>query len=62
MNHPDIQNFLNNSLSTLSGVGIKIKKILKKKNIEKISDLLWIFPQGHTDRSNLQKLDKLQRS
>ena len=37
----------------------KQKKLLKKKKIEKISDLLWNFPQGFTDRSNIQTLDKL---
>ena len=41
---------------TLDGVGIKTKKLIKKKKIEKISDLLWNLPQGFTDRSNLQTL------
>jgi len=41
-------------------VGTKTIKLLKKKKIEKISDLLWNFPQGFTDRSNLQTLDKLE--
>ena len=40
-------------------MGNKTKKILKKKKIEKVFDLLWQFPQGYTDRTNLQKLDKL---
>ena len=41
-------------------VGNKIKKLLQKKKIEKISDLLLNFPQGYTDRSNLKTLDKLE--
>ena len=60
MNQPNIQDFLTKNISTLSGVGAKTKKLLKKKKIEKVSDLLWNFPQGYTDRSNLQTLENLQ--
>ena len=60
MNQPSIQNFLTRNITKLDGVGNKTKKLLKKKNIEKISDLLWDFPHGYTDRSNLQDLDKLE--
>ena len=60
MNQSKIQDFLIKNASTLKGVGKKTKKLLKKKKIEKVSDLLWNFPQGYTDRSNLQKLDKLE--
>jgi len=60
MNHQNIQDFLNKNVSTLSGVGIKIKNMLKKKKIEKISDLLWSFPHSFTDRSNLQTLNNLE--
>ncbi len=60
MNQPNIQDFLTKNVSTLYGVGVRTKKLLKKKKIEKISDLLWNFPQGYTDRSNLQTLDKLE--
>ena len=38
---------------------IEESKRLTKK-IEKISDLLWNFPQGFTDRTNVQSLDKLE--
>ena len=60
MNRANIQEFITKNVSTLTGVGSKTKKLLKKKNIEKISDLLWSFPQGYTDRSNIQSLDKLE--
>jgi len=60
MNQSKIQEFLTQKVSSLEGVGIKTKRLLKKKKIEKISDLLWNFPQSYTDRSNLQKLDKLE--
>ena len=60
MNQLKIQNFLTKNVSTLSGVGRKTKKLLKRKKIEKVSDLLWNFPQGYTDRSNIQTLDKLE--
>ena len=60
MNQSKMQNFLNQNVSTLSGVGIKTRKLLKKKKIEKISDFLWSFPQDFTDRSNVQNLDNLE--
>ena len=60
MNQQNIQEFLTKNVSTLSGVGNKTKKLLKKKKIEKISDLLWNFPFGHTDRTNFKSLDKLE--
>ena len=60
MNHPNILNFLGQNVSILNGVGTKLKKILKKKKIEKISDLLWNFPYGFTDRSNLKSLNELE--
>ena len=60
MNQSKIQNFLIQNISMLEGVGIKTKKLLKKKKIEKISDLLWNLPQGFTDRSNVRTLDNLE--
>ena len=60
MNHSDIKDFFTQNISILNGVGNKTKKLLKKKGIEKISDLLWNIPQGHTDRTNVQTLDKLE--
>ena len=60
MNQSEIHDFLTQSVSTLNGVGTRTEKLLKKKKIEKISDLLWNLPQGFTDRSNLQTLDKLE--
>ena len=60
MNESKIQNFLTQNVSSLNGVGAKTKVLLKKKKIEKISDLLWNFPLSYTDRSNLKTLDKIQ--
>jgi len=60
MNQSKIHDFLFQNVSKLNGVGAKTKKLLKRKNIEKISDLLWNIPQDFTDRSNLQTLDKLE--
>jgi len=60
MNHLDIKDFITQNISILNGVGNKTKKLLKKKGIEKISDLLWNIPQGYTDRTNVQTLDKLE--
>ena len=60
MNQSKIHKFLTQNVSTLEGVGIKTKVLLKKKKIEKISDLLWNLPQSFTDRSNMKTLDKLE--
>ena len=60
MNQSKLHNFLIQNVSALNGVGAKTKKLLRKKKIEKICDLLWNIPQGFTDRSNVQTLDKLQ--
>jgi len=60
MNQLNIQDFLTQNVAKLVGVGSKTKRLLKKKKIEKISDLLWNLPQGYTDRTNLQTLDKLE--
>ena len=60
MNHLEKLEFLFQNISVLNGVGIKTVKLLKKKGIEKISDLLWNMPQGYTDRSNFKSLDKLE--
>jgi len=60
MNQSKIHNFLIQNVSSLNGVGTKTKKILKKKKIEKISDLLWNLPKGFTDRSNVQTLNNLE--
>ena len=59
MNQIKIQKFLMSEISSLKGVGLKTRKLLKKKKIEKVADLLWQFPQGYTDRTNLRELDKL---
>jgi len=60
MNHLNIKDFITQNISILNGVGNKTKKILKRKGIVKISDLLWNFPQGYTDRSNFQTLENLE--
>ena len=52
--------FLAQDISNLKGVGKKIKNFLKRKKIEKISDLLWNLPQSFVDRSNLTSLDTLE--
>ena len=52
--------FLSQDISILRGVGNKIKNLLKRKKIEKVSDLLWNLPQSFIDRSNLTSLDGLE--
>ena len=50
MNQSKVINYLSQNISSLKGVGKKTMSLLKKKRIEKISDLLWNTPQGFTDR------------
>ena len=52
--------FLSQDISNLKGVGKKIKIFLKRKKIEKISDLLWNLPISFIDRSNLTNLNTLE--
>ena len=47
-------------INTVKGIGPKLTKYLKIKNIEKISDLIWSLPYSFTDRSNIVTLDKLE--
>ena len=60
MNQSKTHDFLTDNVTNLVGVGSKTKNLLKRKKIDKISDLLWNLPQGYTDRTNLQSLDKLE--
>ena len=60
MNQSKLQSFLFKNISSLEGVGVKISKLLKKKKIEKVSDILWNLPQSFTDRTNIKALNNLQ--
>ena len=60
MNKSKDYKYLVQNISNLKGVGIKTKQFLKRKKIEKISDLLWNLPQAFVDRSNLKNLDVLE--
>ena len=53
-------NFLFDDISSLKGVGPKIKKYLKNKKIEKIKDLLWDLPNQIIDRSKISNLKQLE--
>ena len=60
MNYKSNYKFLLSDLSILKGVGIKTTKILKKKNINTIFDLLWKLPKSSTDRSLSTKIKDLK--
>ncbi len=53
-------NYLLSDLKKLKGVGIKTYKILKKKKINNIFDLLWRLPKSYTDRSKSTKIKDLK--
>ena len=60
MNNNRNYKFLLSDLSNLKGVGIKTAKLLKKKNINNIFDLLWKLPKSYTDRSFSSKIENLR--
>ena len=60
MSHSKSYEFLLKDISTLKGVGQKAKKLLKKKKIETLFDVLWHLPQAYVDRSNLINIDKVE--
>ena len=56
----NINAFIFKDISTLKGVGKKLKKYLKKKYIEKVKDLLLDLPYSITDRSKITNLTNLE--
>ena len=60
MSHSKSYEFLLKDISTLKRVGQKTKKLLKKKKIEILFDVLWHLPQAFVDRSNLININKLE--
>ena len=47
-------------ISTIKGIGTKIGKLFRKKNINTIFDLLWNLPRDFVDRSNVYPINELQ--
>ena len=60
MSHSNSYDFLLKDISTLKRVGEKTKKILKKKKIETLFDVLLHLPQAFVDRSNLININELE--
>tara|TARA_B100001057_G_scaffold297523_1_gene297791 strand:- start:1602 stop:3653 length:2052 start_codon:yes stop_codon:yes gene_type:complete len=60
MNNERNYKYLTSDISALKGVGAKTAKLLKKKNINNIFDLLWRLPKSYTDRSFLSKVNELR--
>ena len=52
--------YLLNDINTIKGIGPKLSKLFRKKNINTIFDLLWSTPRDATDRTNLVKINELQ--
>ena len=52
--------YLLSDLTELKGVGTKTTKLLKKKKINNIFDLLWKLPKSYTDRSHSTKIKDLK--
>ena len=58
--HNNTYKYLLSDLSKLKGVGLKTSKILKKKKINNIFDLLWKLPKSYTDLSISTKIQDLK--
>mgnify|MGYP001368838603 FL=1 len=58
--HNNTYKYLLSDLSKLKGVGIKTSRILKKKKINNIFDLLWKLPKSYTDLSISTKIQDLK--
>ncbi len=52
--------YLLSDISTIKGIGTKIGKLFRKKNIYTIFDLLWNLPRDFVDRSNVYPINELQ--
>ena len=52
--------YLLSDISTIKGIGTKIGKLFRKKNINTIFDLLWNLPRDFIDRSNVFPVNELQ--
>ena len=54
------EEFIFQSVNKLRGVGAQLSKYLKKKNIEKIKDIILNLPYSETDRSKISEINKLE--
>ena len=52
--------YLLKDINTINGIGTKLSKIFKKRNINTIFDLLWSLPRDSIDRTNVVKINELQ--
>ena len=52
--------FLLSDIGTIKGIGTKLTKLFKKKNINTIFDLIWSLPRNFTDRSIISDIKELQ--
>ncbi len=60
MNIKSNYKYLLSDLTVLKGVGVKTTKLLKKKNINNLFDLLLKLPKSYTDRSLSSKIKDLK--
>ena len=52
--------YLLSDINIIKGIGTKTSKLLKKKNINTIFDLLWNLPRDFIDRGDIKKINELQ--
>ena len=51
--------YLLSDINIIEGIGTKTSKLLKKRNINTIFDLLWNLPTDFVDRSDLTNINAL---
>ena len=54
------KDFLFQDVIKLKGIGLKIKKYLQNRKIEKIKDIILNLPYDQTDRSHISKINELE--
>ena len=54
------KDFLFQDVIKLKGIGLKIKKYLQNRKIEKIKDIILNLPYDQTDRSHISKINELK--
>ena len=52
--------YLLSDINTIKGVGDQTAKLLRRKNINTIFDLIWSLPKSNIDRTQITKIKDLQ--
>ena len=53
--------YLLSDINNINGIGSKTAKLLRRKNITTIFDLLWNLPRDFVDRTKTYKISELEK-